>query len=89
MSCRLRQTVACPTTSTRRRLCNLLRPSKCGARGGQIEVGLGAWEPKRIAILEFDSLDRIHAWLGSPEYTALDDIRGRSSNINLIVVEGV
>ena len=38
------------------------------ARGGQIEVGLGAWAPKRIAILEFGSLDQIHTWLSSPEY---------------------
>ena len=59
------------------------------ARGGTIEVGLGEWAPKRIAILEFDSLDRVHTWLGSPEYTALDDIRSRSANINLLVVEGV
>ena len=59
------------------------------ARGGQIEVGLGVWAPKRIAILKFGSLDQIHTWLGSPEYTALDDIRSRSSNINMIIVEGV
>ncbi len=59
------------------------------ARGGQIEVGLGEWTPKRIAILKFGSLDQIHTWLGSPEYTALDDIRSRSANINMIIVEGV
>ena len=61
---------------------------KCVARGGAIEVVLGEWAPKRIAILEFDSLDRVHAWLSSPEYTALDDMRSRSSNINMVVVEG-
>ena len=54
------------------------------ARGGAIEVVLGEWAPKRIAILESDSLDRVHAWLSSPEYTALDDMRSRSSNINLL-----
>ena len=59
------------------------------ARGVDIEVIMGDWTPKRIAILEFDSLDRIHTWLTSPEYTALDEIRLRSANINMIVVDGV
>ena len=57
-------------------------------RGGEIEVRLGDWMPKRLAILEFDNLQQIHAWLESPEYTALDDIRSRSANINMIVVDG-
>ena len=59
------------------------------ARGGQIEVRMGDWSPKRLAILEFDSLQQIQTWLESPEYTALDDIRSRSSNINMVVVEGL
>lgn len=58
------------------------------ARGGKFEVVLGDWTPKRVALLQFDSLDQIHTWLNSPEYTALDDIRSRSSNINMVVVEG-
>ena len=40
-------------------------------------------------ILEFDNLRQVHAWLESPEYTALDDIRSGSSNINMVVVEGL
>ena len=59
------------------------------ARGGKLEVILGNWSPNRIAILQFDSLDQVHGWLGSPEYTALDDIRSRSSNINMVVVDGL
>ena len=59
------------------------------ARGGEIEVRLGDWRPKRIAIMEFDSLQQVHAWLASPEYTALADIRSRSANINMVVVEGL
>ena len=59
------------------------------ARGGQIEVRMGDWTPKRLAILRFDNLQQIHAWLESPEYTALDDMRSRSSNINMVVVEGL
>ena len=59
------------------------------ARGGKLEVILGNWSPNRIAILQFDNLDQVHGWLGSPEYTALDDIRSRSSNINMVVVDGL
>ena len=59
------------------------------ARGGQIEVMGGDWMPRRLAIIEFGSLQQIHAYLDSPEYTALDDIRSRSSNINIVLVEGL
>ena len=59
------------------------------ARGGAIEVRLGDWTPERLAILEFDNLQQVQAWLESPEYTALDDIRSRSSNINMVIVEGL
>ena len=59
------------------------------ARGGKFEVVLGEWAPKRVAILQFDNLVQVHSWLQSPEYTALDDIRSRSSNINMVVVEGL
>ena len=59
------------------------------ARGGGLEVVLGDWTPGRLAILEFDSVEQVHAWLSSSEYTALDGIRSRSSNINMVVVEGV
>ena len=59
------------------------------ARGGELEVVLGDWTPKRLAILEFGNVQQVHAWLSSPEYTALDDIRTKSSNINMVVVEGL
>ena len=49
----------------------------------------GDWMPKRIALPEFGSVEQAHAWLSSPEYTALDDIRTKSSNINMVVVEGL
>ena len=59
------------------------------ARGGSLEVVLGNWAPKRVAILQFDSLDQVRGWLSSPEYTALDDMRSKSSNINMVIVEGL
>ena len=59
------------------------------ARGGAMETILGNWAPKRLAILEFNNLQQIRAWLDSPEFTALNDIRSRSSNVNMVIVEGL
>ncbi len=59
------------------------------ARGGELEVILGDWTPKRLAILEFETMQQVRTWLNSTEYVALDDIRSRSSNINMVVVEGL
>ena len=59
------------------------------ARGGAIDVILGDWAPKRNAILEFGSVDQARAWLNSSDYTALTEMRESSSNINMVVVEGL
>ena len=59
------------------------------ARGGALQVIEGDWTPRRIALLEFPSLEQTNAWLASPEYNALNDIRTKSSNINMVTVVGV
>ncbi len=58
-------------------------------RGGEIEINEGAWMPKRLAIMEFDSMEQARSFLASHEYKALADIRTRSSNINVVLVDGV
>ena len=58
-------------------------------RGGALEVVLGDWAPPRPAILQFDSVEQVKVWLSSPDYTALDDIRAGSAEINMVVVDGV
>ena len=37
-------------------------------RGGRTEVLEGDWEPKRIVILQFDSMERAKEWLNCEEY---------------------
>ena len=59
------------------------------ARGGEINVIDGSWNPKRLAIVAFDSMEQARSWLTSPEFKELDGIRTSSSNINLVLVEGV
>ena len=58
------------------------------ARGGEITAIEGSWKPKRIALLEFASAQAAREWLDSPEFTALAEIRTKSSNINMVLVDG-
>ena len=59
------------------------------ARGGQVEVLEGAWQPKRVVVIEFESVERAKAWWASPEYREAKELRQRTSIGSLIVVEGV
>ena len=58
-------------------------------RGGDIDVIEGNWTPMRLAVLEFESVARAREWLGSPEYSEFNDLRTSSSNINMVLVEGL
>lgn len=57
-------------------------------RGGELTVEEGDWNPTRIAILEFGSIEQARAFIASPEFNSLNDIRNRSSNINIVTVDG-
>ena len=59
------------------------------ARGGRTEVLEGNWEPNRLVILEFDSMDLAKAWLNSPEYSEPRKLRHKTAMTNMIVVEGI
>ena len=58
-------------------------------RGGDLDVIEGDWTPPRLAVLEFESAARAREWISSPEYNALNEIRTSSSNINMVLVEGL
>ena len=59
------------------------------ARGGTTESLEGDWQPNRIVILEFDSMDKAKAWMESPEYREARAMRHRAATSRTIVVEGV
>ena len=59
------------------------------ARGGAVEVLEGEWNPQRLVILEFESMERFHEWYDSPEYTPLKQVRGEASATEFVVVEGL
>lgn len=48
----------------------------------------GGWEPKRLVIIEFDSLDAARGFVTSAEFTSLNDLRHRGANSHIVVAEG-
>ena len=58
-------------------------------RGGRIDVLEGEWQPNRLVLVEFPSVEQAHAWWNSPEYTEAKLIRQATSEGTLIVLEGV
>jgi len=58
-------------------------------RGGRIERLEGDWSPERLAIVEFESLERAKAWYDSPEYAPAKKIRQEASRGKILIVEGV
>ncbi len=59
------------------------------ARGGHTEVLEGTWQPNRVVILQFDSIEKAKAWLNSPEYKEPRKIRLRTAKTNMIVTQGL
>ena len=58
-------------------------------RGGKFEKLEGNWEPKRLVLLEFPSVEQAKQWYDSDEYRPLKAMRFKASNSNVILVEGV
>jgi uncharacterized protein (DUF1330 family) len=57
-------------------------------RGVAGEVLEGEWTPKRLVVLEFESIQRAKEWYNSPEYANLKKIRQSASKGNLIFADG-
>lgn len=57
-------------------------------RGGATETVEGDWQPKRLVILEFESVARAKEWYYSAEYSGPMKLRHQSANTNLVFVEG-
>ena len=58
-------------------------------RGGTPEKIEGNYEPVRIVVLQFDSVERAKEWYNSPEYAPLKEMRMKASTGDLYFVEGV
>ena len=58
------------------------------ARGGKTEVLEGDWQPKRVVLLEFNSIEEARRWWNSPEYNEAKKLRHRSADTNVDFLEG-
>ena len=57
-------------------------------RGGKVDPKEGAWNPKRIVVLEFPSMAQAQKWYHSADYEPLIKLRQKASKGKLILVEG-
>jgi uncharacterized protein (DUF1330 family) len=57
-------------------------------RGGAFEVLEGGWQPKRMVVLEFPTMEALKRWYHSEEYRPLIARRRKASRGNVIAVEG-
>jgi uncharacterized protein (DUF1330 family) len=59
------------------------------ARGGDLAVLEGEWNPSRLVILEFPDLEAAKAWYASENYQAAKKLRDGAARLNMVAVEGV
>lgn len=57
-------------------------------RGGKTELLEGDWNPPRLVVLEFPSMDNARAWWSSTEYAGPKSLRQRSAVTQMILAEG-
>lgn len=58
-------------------------------RGAKAECLEGDWNPDRIVVLEFPSVERAKEWWASPGYSKAKAIRQKAAKTKMIVVQGV
>jgi uncharacterized protein (DUF1330 family) len=59
------------------------------ARGGAHKVYEGDWEPRRIVLLEFPSVEAWETFYNGPTYQGLKSIRDECSSARLVSVVGL
>lgn len=58
-------------------------------RGGQVEHLEGNWNPERVVILKFPSVEKASEWWESEAYTRARLLRQRAADTKMILLEGV
>lgn len=58
-------------------------------RGGSAETLEGDWQPGRIVVLEFPSVEKAKEWWSSSGYAPAKAIRQSAAETQMILVEGV
>lgn len=58
-------------------------------RGGSTETLEGDWQPGRLVVLEFPSVERAKQWWASEEYAPAKALRQANADTRMILVEGL
>ena len=58
-------------------------------RGGELAVLEGDWQPSRLVVVEFESLEAAKRWYESPEYQEAKKLREGAANLRMVAVEGL
>ena len=53
------------------------------------EVVEGSWNPKRLVIVKFPSMEQLKAWYASAAYAPALALRKRCAVSNLVMTEGI
>jgi uncharacterized protein (DUF1330 family) len=59
------------------------------ARGGELAVLEGEWQPTRLVILEFPDLETAKRFYDSERYQAAKKLRDGAANLRMVAVEGI
>jgi len=58
-------------------------------RGGAHEVKEGAWQPKRLIVLQFPDMDTARRWYDSADYQSIIPYRAGAAHTDLVLVDGL
>jgi len=58
-------------------------------RGGRVERLEGTWNPTRLVVLEFPSMEQARRWYDSEDYRGPRALRMRCAMADVVFVEGV
>ena len=59
------------------------------ARGGELAVLEGDWEPSRLVVLEFEDVAAARRWYESERYQEAKALREGAARLRMVAVQGV
>ena len=59
------------------------------ARGGELAVLEGDWQPSRLVVLEFEDLAAARDWYQSEAYQQAKKLRDGAARLRMIAIQGV
>jgi uncharacterized protein (DUF1330 family) len=58
-------------------------------RGGASQVLEGSWDPERVVVIEFPSVEVAREWYDSDDYGEARSVRADAGTWSMVLVEGV